>query len=176
MSADRQQEMIDRVLAKHAASIHLTRPPRTPLEELMGREEEGLSRQEEERHEMRIEILIRLLEYIFQDGCEPIKILRFVYALVKSIKPQLIADMPLADISVICADAGKATVSARIQRIYNGTIQKAGGKGSAAPFQKRGNYSAAQLGNSNRTKKTEAKLTKNHAVMQRLADQQLKKS
>jgi hypothetical protein len=136
-------------MAKHAASLHLVRPVRTPLEELMGKEEhEGT-----DEGEIRMQTLRKMLDYIFQYGPEPIKVLRVIFALAKSVRPELIADMSLDDISIICADGGKATVSARIKRIYNGTLEKAGAKGAAAAFQKRGNYAAAQAGNTNRRKK-----------------------
>lgn len=146
--AEQQQEIIDRVMVKHADSLHLMRPPRTPLEELMGKEDgrDGT----EEMNETRLRVFRGILEFIFQDGAEPLKVLRFVFALAKAVRPELIADMSLADISIICADGGKATVSARIKRIYNGTLAKAGVQACAAPFQKRGNYAAGQKGNSNR--------------------------
>lgn len=146
---ERQQEILDRLLAKHAASLHLARPVPTPLEELMGKEDED----ETDEGEIRLQTLRKLLDYIFQYGPEPIKVLRVIFALAKSVRPELIADMPLDDISIICADGGKATVSARIKRIYNGTLEKAGAKGSAAAFQKRGEYAKGQKGNTNRRKK-----------------------
>ena len=41
-------------------------------------------------------------------------------------------------------------MSARIKRIYNAELEAGGAQGIAAPFQKRGDYSVAQKGNSNR--------------------------
>jgi hypothetical protein len=99
------------------------------------------------------ETLRKMLDFVFQSGPCPLRVLRHVFALTKAVRPELIGDMSLDDIAIICADGGKATVSARIKTIYNETLQKAGDTRGRASFQKRSaKYGDAQLGNKNRTK------------------------
>jgi hypothetical protein len=107
----------------------------------------------DEDFEEKIMIFQRLLEFFYQCGPDPLHLLRHVFGVTKAVRPELLGDMSLEDIAIICADGGRATVSARIQRIYNGTLQKAGMKDVRAPFQKAGNFSTSQLGNQNRKKK-----------------------
>lgn len=108
---------------------------------------------EDDEIEEKIRIFRRLIEFFYQSGPEPLQLLRHVFSVTKAVHPDLIGDMSLEDISIICADGGRATVSARIQRIYNGTLQKAGMKDARAPFQKAGNFSTPQKGNQNRKHK-----------------------
>lgn len=76
--------------------------------------------------------------------------------MVKAVRPQLLGDMSLEDISLLCGDGGRATVSARIGRIYNGYIEERGGGKVKASFQKSatacGKYAEAAKGNNNRRK------------------------
>ena len=84
---------------------------------------------------------------------------------VKALRPELlitvlpdVADsvrmMSLEDLAVICGDKGKATVSARGKRLLNQRIERAGGHGCYAHYQKSASavarYRAAQMGNHNR--------------------------
>lgn len=149
-----QEAKIDAVLRKNATALQLVNVPRTPLEELLRGEELWDSAEERElREEERLATFRRMLEFIFQSGPEPLRVLRYVFALTKAVRPQLLGDMSLDDIAIICADGGKATVSARIERIYNATLEKAGVAAPRAAFQKRSSrYSEAQVGNKNRVK------------------------
>jgi hypothetical protein len=149
-----QAAKIDAVLRKNAGTLHLVNVPRTPLEELLRGEEMWDDAEERElREEERVATFRRMLEFIFQSGPEPLRVLRNIFALTKAVRPELLGDMSLDDIAIICADGGKATVSARIERIYNATLEKAGVTAPRAAFQKRSSkYSAAQAGNKNRVK------------------------
>ena len=156
MTEERAQEMerrIDEVLHKNRDTLHLVNIPRTPLEDLLRGERTGDVDEDEMRDEVRLETFRGLMSFIFQSGPEPLSVLRHVFAVAKAVKPELIGDMSLEDISIICADGGRATVSARIQRIYNGTLAKAGMKETRAAFQKTGNFSDPQRGNQNRKHK-----------------------
>jgi hypothetical protein len=144
---DEMERRIDEVLHKNRENLHLVKIPRTPLEELIAWEE---GENDGGEFAQRVEIFHKLLDFFFQDGPEPLQLLRHVFAVTKALRPDLLGDMSLEDISIICADGGRATVSARIQRIYNGTLKKAGMADVRAPFQKVGNFSAPQKGNTNR--------------------------
>ena len=90
-------------------------------------------------------------------------------ALLKTLRPSLLTvmerrngnDVPvmmsLDDIAVLCGDAGKATVSARIKRVFNRKLEAQGMLGCFAHFQKSPEaverYRAAQKGNTNRRRK-----------------------
>jgi len=144
------EKRISEVLHKNRDNLHLVMLPRTPLEELM-RVEGGIDEEEADvRWDERLKTFRGVLEFVFQSGPDPLQVLRHIFAITKAVRPELIGDMSLEDISIICADGGRATVSARIQRIYNGTLQKAGMKDARASFQKAGNFSAPQKGNQNR--------------------------
>ena len=81
-------------------------------------------------------------------------------AVVKAIRPKLTLNMSCAQLAVLCDDGkgrtsdGRATQSARIKRLYEEPIRKAGMRGCKAPFQKDQSavaaYSHAQQGNQNR--------------------------
>ena len=151
MSEEQANEMlakIDRVLRDPKVVAHLVVPPRTPLEDLMATEDGD--DEAELVAEVRRKTFRLMLEFFFQSGPDPLQVLRQVFALTKAVRPELLGDMSLEHISIICADGGRATVSARIQRIYNGTLAKAGMKETRAPFQKTGNFSEPQRGNQNR--------------------------
>ena len=90
-------------------------------------------------------------------------------ALLKTLRPSLLTvmerrngkDVPvmmsLDDIAVLCGDAGKATVSARIKRVFNRKLEAQGMLGCFAHFQKSPEavekYRQAQQGNTNRRRK-----------------------
>jgi len=93
---------------------------------------------------------IAVLDYFMRHGREPLQVLRTVFAIAKAIRPELIGDMSMDDIAIACGDGGKATVSARIQRVYNVPVAGAGRAEARASCQKAGNYSAPQKGNRNR--------------------------
>jgi len=153
MTEEHAQEMerrIDEVLYKNRKTLHLVSIPRTPLEELLDGEDGGGHDAAALRAETRLDTFRGMLEFIFQSGPDPLLVLRHVFALTKAVRPELLGDMSLEDISIICADGGRATVSARIKRIYNGTLSKAGMADVRAPFQKSGNFSEPQKGNKNR--------------------------
>jgi len=150
--ADDMERRIDDVLHKNRDNLHLVVIPRTPLEVLLSSEGGGDAEEREIREDERLQTFRGLLEFVFQAGPEPLQVLRHIFAVTKAVRPDLLGDMSLEDISIICADGGRATVSARIQRIYNGTLAKAGMRETRAAFQKTGNFSAPQKGNQNRKK------------------------
>jgi len=154
---------IDAVLQKNEVYVRGVRPPRTPLEELLAVEEperdgegevtEAALDLAEERNALRLAIFQQLLDFIFQDGPEPLLVLKRVFGVAKTVRPEVLGDMSMADIAIICADAGKATVSARVERIYGGTLREAGmSPGKASCQKKSGKYAQAQKGNQNRVK------------------------
>jgi hypothetical protein len=156
-AASEMERRIDEVLHKEKSQAHLILPPRTPLEELMRKEDGGDEEWDEMRWEARLEAFRLMLEFFYQAGPDPLQVLRHVMALTKAVNPALLGDMSLEDISIICADGGRATVSARIKRIYNGTLAAAGMEARAS-FQKTGNFSEPQKGNKNRVAKERRKI------------------
>jgi hypothetical protein len=154
MSEDEILSKIDQVMRKHAVEA---RPaPMTPLEALMAAEEgdEAEEAEADRRMALRVQTFRRLLDFFFECGPDPLQVLRRIYAVAKALRPELIGDMAMEDIAIICGDGGgRSTVSARIKRVYGGTITKAGGRPVAAPCEKRGNFSTPQLANQN-SKKT----------------------
>lgn len=150
---DDLSEKIYAVVRKHG-TVHAQLPP-TPLEEVIAGEEPDPDESEEWRERkmaVRVDTLRTMLRYIHQHGPDPLRILRNHFALTKAVAPELIGNMSLDDIAILCADKGKATVSARVKAIYNRPLERCG-MDSAASFQKRGRYAEAQKGNQNRRKK-----------------------
>ena len=150
------EEVIDFVLRKNRERLtagYGSLESQDPAEALM-RKEEG---PEPEEWEIRNEAFRQILEFFFQDGPEPLAVLRRVFATVKAVAPHLVGDMSCEDIALICGDGGRATVSARIKRIYNGKLKESGMKAVKAPFQKSEEavrtFSEAQKGNKNRARK-----------------------
>lgn len=150
------EDVIDFVLRKNAG--HMTAGTgalcgETPLETLM-REEGGA--EDGDEWKVRGEAFWRMLEYLYEEGPEPLALIRRIYALTKAIAPHLLGDMSMDDIAMLSGDGGRATVSARILRIYNGKLAEAGMKGVKSACQKsdeaRETYRGAQMGNRNRTK------------------------
>ncbi len=150
MNEDEILSKIEHVLEKNHASDRLMHPVPTPLEALLA-SEDGED-EEDSMAAARVETFIKLLEFFFQNGPDPLQVLRNVLAVAKAVRPQVLGDMSMEDISIICADAGRGTVSARIKRIYNAKIEEAGGRPVLAPCQKTGNYSTPQIANKNRKK------------------------
>jgi hypothetical protein len=150
MSEDEILSRIEHVLDKVHASDRLIPHPPTPLEALLA-SEDG-EEEEDEIAAARIEAFCRMLDYFFQNGPDPLQVLRNIFAVAKAVRPQVLGDMSMEDISIICADAGRGTVSARIKRIYNAKIEEAGGRPVLSSCQKSGNYSTPQLANKNRKK------------------------
>lgn len=78
------------------------------------------------------------------------------FCVAKALRPQLVANMSLHDIAILCGDSGRATPCARIKRLYNDRVAKAGNKACYIHFQKSETavekYASAQIGNKNRTK------------------------
>jgi hypothetical protein len=130
---------------------------------------EGLSRDEiidaihcalEVNWEERVRGMVGLLDYLYADGPHPLVVYRRVSAIVKAVRPKLALNMSCAQLAVLCDDGkghssdGRGTQSARIKRLYEEPIRKAGMHGYKAAFQKDeeagASYSQAQRGNQNR--------------------------
>ncbi len=90
------------------------------------------------------------------EGHEWKKAVAVQFAIVKALRPVLIGSMSLDDIAALCGDAGKATVSARVKRLFSKRLEEGGMLGTFAHFQKSPEaverYRAAQMGNHNRNK------------------------
>lgn len=99
----------------------------------------------------------QLCRFWVEDGCDWKRALSAHFVIIKSLKPELIGQMSLEDMAVLCGDKGKATVSARAKRIFNRRLESVGMQGTHAHFQKSPEavekYRAAQMGNSNRKSK-----------------------
>lgn len=150
------EDVIDFVLRKNAD--HMTvgtgaLAGENPLQALM-REESGV--EDEQEWKIRGEAFWRFLEFIYEEGPEPLALLRRLYATTKAVAPHLLGDMSMEDLAMLCGDGGRATISARIFRIYNGKLSAAGMHGVKAACQKsdeaRETYRESQKGNRNRTK------------------------
>jgi len=128
----------------------------TAADLLCGTEVEELG---EDEHERLLVLAGRLqgwrafIHLLTVDGIHPLLVLRNFYAAVKATRPEILHDMSMEDIAILCGDGGRATVSARIKRIYNRRLEKVGDMGRA-PCQKSGEasivFSQAQKGNKNR--------------------------
>jgi hypothetical protein len=149
-------EMTELMLCEFAAEHHVA------IGEDLSREEmiEAIKAALETNWEERLRGMIAMLDYFYEDGPHPVAVYRRVSAIVKAIRPKLTLKMSCAQLAVLCKDGkgrtsdGRATVSARIQRLCEEPIRKAGMKGCKAPFQKTEtagqSYSAAAKGNRNR--------------------------
>lgn len=110
--------------------------------------------------EERVRGMIGMLDYFYADGPHPLAVYRRATAIVKAIRPKLVLNMSCEELAILCDDGkgrtgkGRATVSARIERIYNAPIRKKGMRGYKASFQKSDSavhkYAAAQKGNQSR--------------------------
>jgi len=96
----------------------------------------------------------RVMRWWWAAGPTPVHPVRRVLGIAKASKPWLVHDMSLEEIAVLGLDGGRATVSARVMRDYNGTIEEHTSAKIRAPFQKTfsaaANMAAAQKGNTNR--------------------------
>ena len=109
--------------------------------------------------------LIRFVELLASEGKTWRNLVAVAYGLAKAFRPMLIAGMSLHDIAILSGDeGGRATPCDRIKRLVNRRIASAGAKGCNVHFQKSPEtvkkYSAAQMGNTNRTRKNPSKKTK----------------
>lgn len=90
------------------------------------------------------------------EGMEWKKAVAAHMVIMKALRPQLIGQMSLEEIAVLCGDKGKATVSARGKRLFNARLEAMGMRGTHAHYQKSPEavekYRKAQMGNSNRRK------------------------
>jgi hypothetical protein len=104
--------------------------------------------------EQRVKGMRGMMQYCFADGPHPLKVLERVYAVAKAVYPDLILNMSQEALAVLCNDGGRATVSARIKRLYNEPVARAGMNGSHLPWQKSASavqtYADRQRGNQNR--------------------------
>ena len=141
--------MTELALCEYAAEHHVAIAEGLSRDEIIAAIQESLEANWEERTRG----MIAMLDYFFADGPHPVKI-------VKAIRPKLTLNMSCAQLAVLCGDGngrssdGRATQSARIKRLYEEPIRKAGMHGCKATFQKDESavaaYSHAQLGNQNR--------------------------
>lgn len=165
------EEVIDYVLRKNSDAITAglgSLNAQDPLEAMIAAEEAG---EDDEEWAIVVEAWHRIMEFFFAAGPEPLEVIRRLYGIVKALKPELLGHMSNEDIALLCDDAvrwdpekgekggwvaGRATVGARIERVYGRTLKEAGMKACRAPFQKndsaRRKFSEAQKGNRNRTK------------------------
>jgi len=99
----------------------------------------------------------QLCRFWVEDGFDWKRAMSAHFVIIKSLRPELIGQMSLDDMAVLCGDKGKATVSARVKRIFSRRLENMGMRGTHAHFQKSPaaveKYRAAQMGNSNRRKK-----------------------
>jgi hypothetical protein len=154
-----QEQRMDAAVRKYADALWTSDQDggHTPLDALMRKEEEsarvaGLD--EEEIFRIRCEAYVWLLDFFFADGPNPLEVIRRVLSTVKAIKPELIGDMSCEDLAILCDDTGRATVSARVKRVYSRFLVEHGATVTKARFQKSdaavARYRQAQMGNKNR--------------------------
>lgn len=154
------EKVIDFVLHKNRDSLTSgmgSLSGETPVDALM-RKEEGESSDE---WKVRDEAFNRLMHFFFEDGPEPLAVIKRLFATAKAVAPHLLGDMSMEDIALLCGDGGRATVSARIKRIYSGKLERAGMRAVKAPCQKSADavrkFREAQMGNTNRKKSQAAR-------------------
>jgi hypothetical protein len=141
---------VGRVLAAHEVG---TRPEGGPPVCLV-----SISSKIREEHDQRFvfQSYKGLCEFWVSEGYEWRKAVAVQFAIVKALRPALIGSMSLDEIAVLCGDAGKATVSARVKRLFSRRLAAQGMLGTFAHFQKSPEavekYRAAQIGNHNRNK------------------------
>ncbi|CAN5460444.1 hypothetical protein BH20VER3_BH20VER3_00730 [soil metagenome] len=149
-------EMTESQLAEYAEAHHIAVVEGLSREELI----EVIRGALETNWEERVRGMTGMLDYIFADGPHPLAVARRLYAIAKAIRPQCILQMSCAQLAVLCDDGkgrssdGRATVSARIKRLYEEPLRRAGMHGSKAPYQKTESASAkyreSAQGNRNR--------------------------
>jgi len=109
---------------------------RTPFDELAALEDGEEADGHEERWAFRLEGFRAAVWHLSADGVHPLAVLKRFYATMKAVRPELLNDMSMEDISLLCGDKGRATVSARIKRVYNAPVEKATGRKTKAACQK----------------------------------------
>jgi hypothetical protein len=150
-------DMTEPMLCEFAAENHIA------IEEGLSREEmiDAIKESLEVNWAERLRGMRGMLDYIYEDGPHPLCVYRRLMSVVKAVRPQLTLNMSCAQLAILCDDGkgtrkgdGRATVSARIQRLFDEPIKKAGMKGYKASFQKTesacANYSDSAQGNRNR--------------------------
>jgi hypothetical protein len=149
-------EMTEQMLCQFAAEHHIAIPEGLDREELMDAIRTALETNWEER----MRGFNAAVDYLFEEGPHPVLVYRRAAGIAKAIRPKLLMSMSAAQIAVLCDDGkgrtcdGRATVVARIKRLFNEPIKKAGMRGFKAPFQKSEDaghsYSGSAKGNQNR--------------------------
>lgn len=142
--------MTDLQLCEYAAEHHIAIAEGLSREELM----DGIRSALEANWDERLWAFRGLLDYFFADGPHPLQVIRRVYAVAKAIRPQVILNMSLADLAVLCGDGergarvdtpagpgqrktdGRATQSARMKRLIEAPIKKLGMKGFKSSYEK----------------------------------------
>lgn len=148
------------VMRKHADRLYQV-DVHTPLDALLRAEEQAEGLSESEEQAVRVETFINTLDFIYSDGPEPLRLVRRILVLAKAIKPELLGGMSMEDIAILSDDSGRATVSARLERVYTRFLKEQGARVTKSRCQKKEteSYREAQKGNTNRkgTGKKQAK-------------------
>lgn len=122
---------------------------RTPLEDLMSREEG----EDTDEYSIKREAFDRMLDYFFADGPHPGTVMRRVFAWAKALRSELLLNMSLDEIGKMFGE-GRAAQSWRIKQLVTRPLKASGAKGSHLPWQKSPTavekYSASAIGNRNR--------------------------
>lgn len=107
----------------------------------------------EEEMRIKTETTRRLINFLFQDGPHPGHTLRLLYLLTQQIAPEQILNMNGSELADIFGET-RAAWSARVKRIFNNYLSKAGAKGFKSRTQRsetaRAAYAAGARGNTNR--------------------------
>jgi hypothetical protein len=111
---------------------------------------------EEDDHKFVFQSFKGLCKFLVSEGYEWKKVVAVQFSIVKALRPFLLGSMSLEDIAVLSGDSGRATVCARVKRLFNKRLEAQGMLGTFAHFQKSPEsverYRAAQRGNHNRNK------------------------
>jgi hypothetical protein len=149
--------MTEPQLCEYAADHHIAIPEGLSRDELIELIRESLTVNWEER----LLGMRKMLDYFYQDGPHPVMVYRRLVAVTKAISPAHLLNMSCAQLAILSDDGkgdrgtdGRATVSERIQRLFEEPIKRAGMRGHKAPFQKTATacdtYSVAAQENQNR--------------------------
>lgn len=151
--ADAHEQRITSLLARKAAERGYQAEAvtgYTPLSALL-RAEDG-SEDDEEARAVRSEALRALVDFIMQDGPEPLKVLKNFFATVHLLRPSKLPNWTCHDYAELFGET-KAAHSWRVKKLGK-VLEARGGRPIKARFQKAAsatkNYSAAQKGNRNR--------------------------
>jgi hypothetical protein len=150
-------EMTELQLCEFAALNHIAIGEGLDRFEIIDAIKEALEKNWEER----LKGMRGMMDYIAKDGPHPLAIVRNFCGLAKAVRPKCVLNASLAQLAVICDDGkgvrkgdGRATVSARVERLFSEPIRKAGMHGYKSAFQKTetacGSYSDAAQDNQNR--------------------------